>query len=366
MVLARIARYTRSISIGFRFSSIADPEYRLVLLNMVHLINLPSILNSFICKAPQLSVLPQAVQEVLFARHAKSLKSLHGFATGFSSGTAILPFFCGLENIEQLTTGPTWLPRSAISTSDIVRSLLEKSSGDLFPHLTSLYTPMVASHNVLFDVLVGSKLSSLRHLRVSSWDRNSLHEFLTRHGQKLTHLELKYSWTEETLANKQVQPRSNMQGLPTLLQLVGLCPRLEQLTLHDCHSFGIIARASESWTHPKLTTIRMGCSALEGTWTFPEHQTDPTSWCLSTHRTVRACTQILDQAKWRTSLPALQRFLVWPPTRTIVSNEEDVDDEDVDLVLKEKTGWQIIEDWNCMLKPQDLRIEVENPYPKFL
>lgn len=359
-VVARISTYTKSISLGFRFSTITDPEYKQALTDIIRILNIPKGLQSFICKAPQLSLLPQAIIEALFRQHGKSLQALHGFATGFSAGIGILPFFCGLENIEKLTTGPTWLPRSAPPSDTLIEDLLRESDGKLFSRLSSLYTPMVSNHNVLFDILVGSELPSLRHLRVSTWDRASLHTFLTVHGHKLEHLELKYSWTEETLANKHDRSTEGERLLPVLLRLISLCPQLEQLTLHDCHSFGIISRAT-SWNHPNIKVIRMGISALEGSWTFPEHQANPQSWCLRSQLTVAACTRVLAQTEWKSILPALERFLVWPPNREMVPDEEDVEGEDVDSALRQKTGWQIIDHWNEKLRLQDVRVDVEGP-----
>ena len=361
-VVARISTYTRSISLGFRFSTITDPEYKLAVTNIIHILSIPVGLQSFICKAPQLSLLPQAVIEALFRQHGKSLQALHGFATGFSAGIGILPFFCGLEKIEQLTTGPTWLPRSAPPSDTLIEDLLRESEGKLFFRLSSLYTPMVSNHNVLFDILVGSELPNLQHLRVSTWDRASLHAFLSVHGHKLEHLELKYSWTEETLANKHDRTNEGERFLPVLLRLVSLCPRLEQLTLHDCHSFGIISRAT-SWNHPNIKVIRMGISALEGSWTFPEHQANPQSWCLRSQLTVAACTRVLTQTKRKTILPALERFVVWPPKRDMVPDEEDVEGEDVDSTLHQMTGWQIIDHWNEILRVQHVRVDVERPAP---
>jgi hypothetical protein len=197
-VAERIRQDTRAISIGYRFSAVPELEKGLMISDISYLLQLVRGLTSFVCKAAHLSVLPQAVLQTLFENHVNSLKVLHGFATGFSFGADVLPFFGALDNIECLTTGPTSLPSHAPSCAAIVEGLLSKSQKRLFPKLRSLYTPMVENHNVLFDLLVQCELPSLRHLRVSSWDRNSLRLFLTQHGSKLNHLELKYSWTEDT------------------------------------------------------------------------------------------------------------------------------------------------------------------------
>jgi hypothetical protein len=261
---ARIRQDTRAISVGYRFSAVPELEKGLMISDTSHVLRVARDLTSFVCRAAHLSVLPQAVLQTLFAHHMTSLKVLHGFATGFSFGADVLHFFGGLENIECLTTGPTSLPSHAPSCAAIVEKLLTESQRRLFPKLRSLYTPMVENHNVLFDLLVQCELPSLRHLRVSSWDRNSLALFLRQHGSKLTHLELKYSWTEETLANKFIHARPPKNEPPMLLSLISLCPNLKELTLHDGYSFGLVGQADRGWTHPKLRTIRMGCSSLEG------------------------------------------------------------------------------------------------------
>jgi hypothetical protein len=260
----RIRQDTRAISIGYRFSAVPELEKGLMISDVSYLLQLARGLTSFVCNAAHLSVLPQAVLQTLFENHVNSLMVLHGFATGFSFGADVLPFFGALDNIECLTTGPTSLPSHAPSCSAIVEGLLSKSEKRLFPKLRSLYTPMVENHNVLFDLLVQCELPSLRHLRVSSWDRNSLRLFLTQHGSKLNHLELKYSWTEETLANKFIHARPPKNEPPVLLSLISLCPNLEELTLHDGYSFGLVGQAGPAWAHPRLRTIRMGCSSLEG------------------------------------------------------------------------------------------------------
>lgn len=356
----RIARDTRAISLGFPFTASPDVQKGLLISDISHLLRITQNLTSFVCKAPQLSILPQPVLQRLFEWHTGTLKILHGYATGFSSGAETLPFFCGLERIEQLTTGPTWLPSHAPSCEAVIERLLETSKGKVFRRLRSLYTPMVANHNVLFDVLIRCELPELRHLRVSSWDRKSLECFLDIHGSKLTHLEIKYSWTEETLANKHIHARPPKSAPPILLRLISLCPNLTDLTLHDGHSFGLLVQAETGWTHPHLRTIRMGCSASDGPWVFPESMAEPASWCLTTQRTVQCTTEILGKGDWQRILPSLERFVVWPPTRPIVPDEDGLNGEVRDESLQEMAGREIVDRWNTILEGQKVRVDIQD------
>jgi hypothetical protein len=62
----------------------------------------------------------------------------------------------------------------------------------------------------------------------------------------------------------------------------------------------------------------------------------------------------LQKSDWRRILPKLERFVVWPPTRPILPDEEDVDGDVHDATL------QVVDYWNSLLPAQNLRVDVQS------
>jgi hypothetical protein len=68
----------------------------------------------------------------------------------------------------------------------------------------------------------------------------------------------------------------------------------------------------------------------------------------------------LQKSDWRRILPKLERFVVWPPTRPILPDEEDVDGDVHDATLRAMNGWQVVDYWNSLLPAQNLRVDVQS------
>lgn len=52
--------------------------------------------------------------------------------------------------------------------------------------------------------------------------------------------------------------------------------------------------------------------------------------------------------------------MVWPPTRPILPDEEDIDGDVHDGTLHKMDGWQVVDYWNSLLPAQNLRVDVQS------
>lgn len=229
-------------------------------------------------------------------------------STGHGGVPRIAGGLTAAEDVDDGARRPAYLEEE----DEAALMLSDKSGIPVFQHLQSLSTPLVQGCNPLFSLLMQVDLPQLQSLRVFSWERNSVLAFLEKHGRGLTHLDIKYSSTQHTLAHKLIDHFT--ESMPLLLQVLQICPNLTHLTLHQDKALEVLSSAPEGWTHQNLQTIHMGSAPEISAWTFPEHQEKPVSWPFADDRALPDATTILDAVDWRKSFTKLAEFSVYHPT----------------------------------------------------